>query len=236
MLTNEILNQLQERIKKYDLLCHPFYRAWAAGTLTGDDLRQYAADYYPQVQEFPSYLAEFALRLPEGQLQDSVFANLQDELGGGSDAGVEARSHAELWLDFAEGVGGKRSLLDNRAMAPAEMLDLLDGFHRTATEGLPAEALAAFYAYESQVPRIAQEKERGLRDLYGADQKTCGYFSLHKSADVYHSDVWLEELTKVLAADPSALPSALKSAEDTARALWGALDGIEARRQLRKAA
>ena len=35
-------------------------------------------------------------------------------------------------------------------------------FHRTASEGTQAEALAAFYAYESQVPRVAQEKARGL--------------------------------------------------------------------------
>jgi pyrroloquinoline-quinone synthase len=236
MSTNKILDQIQERINKYDLLCHPFYRAWAAGELTRDDLRQYASDYYLQVQEFPSYLAEFASRLPEGQLQDSVLANLQDELGGCSDRGQEARPHTELWIDFVEGMGGRRPGQGDRAGAPPEISDLLDGFHRIATEGSPAEALAAFYAYESQVPRVAQEKERGLRELYGADEKTCSYFSLHKSADVFHSKVWRDELAKVLDQDSSAAPAALKAAEDTAQALWRALDGIEAKRHRKAAA
>ena len=68
-----------------------------------------------------------------------------------------------------------------------EIRQLIRHFHQVASEGTPEEALAAFYAYESQVPRIAKEKERGLREMYGADDKTCGYFSLHATADVYHS-------------------------------------------------
>jgi len=53
MTTAEFLQQLDACIAKYDLLCHPFYRAWAAGELTRQDLRQYAQDYYPHVEAFP---------------------------------------------------------------------------------------------------------------------------------------------------------------------------------------
>ncbi|MGA3213133.1 MAG: iron-containing redox enzyme family protein [Terriglobales bacterium] len=236
MLTNQFFDQLQGRLNKYDLLCHPFYRAWAAGELTRDDLRQYAGDYFLHVQEFPSYLAEFASRLPEGQLQDSVLANMQDELGGNSDAGPQFRAHSELWVDFLEGMGGKRPVQGDHAATPIEMRDLVESFHRIATEGSPAEVLAALYAYESQVPRIAQEKERGLRNLYGADEKTCAYFSLHKSADVFHSKVWRDELATAVEHDPSEVTAALEAAEGTARALWRALDGIEAKRHRRQAA
>jgi len=112
----------------------------------------------------------------------------------------------------------------------AEMRDLMKHFHQVASEGTPEEALAAFYTYESQVPRVAKEKERGLRELYGADDKTCGYFSLHATADVYHSNVWRTQLEKRLAAHPEAAEAALEAAEDAARMLWRALDGIEAER------
>ena len=37
--------ELHRRIAKHDLLCHPFYKAWSAGELTRDDLRQYSAAY-----------------------------------------------------------------------------------------------------------------------------------------------------------------------------------------------
>ena len=48
----EFSEQLEARIAKYDLLCHPFYKAWAAGELTREELRAYAAEYYPQVAAF----------------------------------------------------------------------------------------------------------------------------------------------------------------------------------------
>ncbi len=103
-------------------------------------------------------------------------------------------------------------------------------FSSVASEGSPEEALAAFYTYESQVPRIAQEKEHGLREMYGADHKTCGYFTLHATADVYHARVWRTQLEKRIAAHPEAADAALDAGEAAARMLWKALDGIEARR------
>jgi pyrroloquinoline-quinone synthase len=111
-----------------------------------------------------------------------------------------------------------------------EIRQLIRYFHEVASEGTPEDALAAFYTYESQVPRIAKEKERGLRETYGADDKTCGYFSLHATADVYHSNVWRKQLEKRIAAHPETADAALNAAEKTARMLWKALDGINARR------
>src|SRR5258708_25918973 len=81
MNTTQFFEQLEASIARYDLLCHPFYRAWAAGELTRDDLREYARQYYHHVESFPSYLAEFALRLDEGELRRAVLANMCDENG-----------------------------------------------------------------------------------------------------------------------------------------------------------
>jgi pyrroloquinoline-quinone synthase len=112
-----------------------------------------------------------------------------------------------------------------------EVNELMQYFHHTANESTPEEALAAFYAYESQVPRVAKEKERGLRDMYQADDKTCGYFTLHATADIYHSNVWRKQLADRLAVNPEAAQAALDAAEHTAKLLWQALDGIEAARK-----
>jgi pyrroloquinoline-quinone synthase len=226
--TAEFLEQLEARIAKYDLLCHPFYKAWAAGQLTRDDLREYAQDYFHHVEAFPSYLAAFGLRLEEGELRRAVLANMCDEKGVDGHDGGNAVPHSELWLDFAEGMGSSRNLEWHSPVK--EIRQLIGHFHHVANEGTTEEALAAFYAYESQVPRIAQEKERGLRAMYGADDKSCGYFVLHATADVYHSRVWRNQLEKRIAANPETAEAALDAAEKTARALWRALDGIEARR------
>ena len=228
MDTAQFLEQLDARIAKYDLLCHPFYKAWSAGELTRDDLRAYAQDYYHHVEAFPSYLASFGLRLEAGELRSAVLANMCDEKGMEGGSAKDAVPHSELWLDFAEGMGSSRNVQWHTPVA--EIGDLTAHFARVATEGTAEEALAAFYAYESQVPRVAQEKERGLRAMYGADDATCGYFTLHATADVFHSRVWRNQLAKRVEANPETAEQALNAAEKAARSLWRALDGIEARR------
>jgi pyrroloquinoline-quinone synthase len=234
MNTAEFFKQLDARIGKYDLLCHPFYKAWSAGQLTRNDLREYAQDYYHHVEAFPSYLAALGMRLDEGELRRAVLANMCDEKGVDGRAGRDSVPHSDLWLDFAEGMGSSRNL-EWHSPVP-EIRQLIGHFQQVASDGSPEEALAAFYTYESQVPRIAQEKERGLREMYGADDKTCGYFSLHATADVYHSRVWRKQLEKRIAAHPETADAALEAAGNAARMLWKALDGIEARRMALAAA
>ncbi|HTS34681.1 MAG TPA: iron-containing redox enzyme family protein [Candidatus Solibacter sp.] len=234
MDTRTFFQELDARIAKHDLLCHPFYQAWSAGKLSREDLREYAQDYYHHVDAFPSYLAAFALRLEEGELRSAVLANMCDEKGVDGRPGKNSVPHSELWLDFAEGMGSSRNL-DWHNPVP-EVRQLIRHFHQTANDATPEEALAAFYAYESQVPRIAKEKERGLRQMYAADDKTCGYFSLHATADVYHSSVWRKQLEKRIAANPDTANAALAAAEKAAHMLWKALDGIEARRTAAAAA
>ena len=228
MNTQDFQAQLDSCISKYDLLCHPFYKAWADGKLTKDDLREYAQDYYHHVASFPTYLAEFGIRLEDGELRQAVLTNMCDEKGADDVFGEPGTPHSDLWLDFVEGMGGSRN---TRLSDPGrEIRDLVDWFHNVARTGTPEEVLAAVYAYESQVPRIAAEKARGLRDMYGSDEKTRQYFEVHTTADVYHSQVWREQLMNCVAANPEAADRALKSAESAAKALWHALDGIEARR------
>jgi pyrroloquinoline-quinone synthase len=228
MNTAMFFEKLDASIAKHDLLCHPFYRAWAAGELTRNDLREYARNYYHHVEAFPCYLAAFALRLDEGELRRAVLANMCDEKGVTEKTGNESVPHSELWLDFAEGMGARREM--DWHLPVAEIRELVRYFYRTASEGTLEEALAAFYAYESQVPRIAKEKERGLREMYGGDDKTCAYFTLHASADIYHSNVWRKQLEKRIAENPDSAYGALDSAKNTAKMLWRALDGIEAAR------
>jgi len=228
MTKHEFFEQLEARIREYDLLCHPFYRAWAAGELTREDLREYGLQYLQHVEAFPGYLQEFAMRAEDKGVRRAVLANRDEEAGANG-----SRPHAELWLDFVEGMGGERS--SRGAATIPEIEGLVAWFDQMARRGAPEEALAAFYAYESQVPRVASEKARGLRERYAADEKTCWYFTLHTTADVYHARVWRNQLERLIEQDPAAAGRALVSAECAAKMLWKALDGIERRRAARRA-
>ncbi len=213
------VQELDARIARFDLLCHPFYQAWSEGKLSTDDLREYSAEYYHHVAAFPTYLSAFHARLEDGELRRNVLRNLADEE-------IEGRAHADLWLDFANGMGANSN--DVRSRQPIAEIDaLIAHFRSAASSANRAEVLATFYAYESQVPRVAKEKASGLRERYAADSKTCGYFTLHQFADVQHSAVWREELERELAAHPEQREAALNAAEDAAQKLWQALDGVQ---------
>ncbi len=227
MTPADFLQQLDARIAQYDLICHPFYKAWSAGELTRDDLREYAQDYFPHVEAFPAYLAQLAVRLEDCELRKSVLANLADEKGS-HDARPNATPHSDMWLDFAEGMGADRDQRGHKTV-PA-MKKLISFFDRVSATGSVEEALAAFYAYESQVPRIAKEKARGLKEFYGADEKTYSYFTLHETADLHHSKVWRDQLAARIEANPKSAEAALDSAEAAAKSLWSALDGINEKR------
>jgi pyrroloquinoline-quinone synthase len=229
MTSQQFFQELDRRIAKYDVICHPFYKAWAAGELTREDLQGYALDYFHHVQAFPAYLAAFGIRLNDGELRRAVLANMRDEQGGEDVYGEPGRAHSDLWLDFADGIGARQTWLRHEPVT--EVRELIGHFSQVASSGTPEEALAAFYAYESQVPRVAKEKDRGLREMYGADERTRAYFTLHTEADVYHANVWKQQLKQRVEAKPETATKALDAAEAAAKALWTALDGIEARRQ-----
>ncbi len=232
MQPQEFWREMERRIAPYDLLCHPFYKAWSAGELTQEDLREYAADYYHHVAAFPAYLVAFNARLSEGPLREAVMANYRDEIGVGSPDG---RPHDEIWLDFAEGMGARAA--DVQMHKPvSEVQELIETFLTLARTASNPEVLAALWTYESQVPRLAREKYVKLREKYAADDVTCGYFDLHAIADVYHAQTWKRKLEYELAGDPAKAEAALAAAETAAKALWRALDGVDRMRHERMVA
>jgi pyrroloquinoline-quinone synthase len=58
-------------------------------------------------------------------------------------------------------------------------------FTRLAESG---HLLAAFYAYESQIPSVATAKIDGLSGFTGVnDERELAFFALHQKADVWHA-------------------------------------------------
>jgi pyrroloquinoline-quinone synthase len=222
--------EFNARIEKYDLLVHSFYQAWTDGLLSKDDLRMYSSQYYKHIEAFPGYLEMLENRLADGGLKQAIKENRLDELGALSS---DKRSHSDIWLDFAAGMGADRSEVDSTENLP-QINQLVDFFGKTASKGNAIEALAAFCAYESQVPRIAKEKAVGLKQHYGADAKSYKYFSIHATADIEHTKVWRELIEQELENGENdrdnTIQLALDAAEKAAQHLWQALDGIEMKR------
>ena len=88
----------REIIAEHHLLKHPFYQAWSEGRLSLDALRQYAVQYYAQVEAFPRFVSSVHSRCPDIRARKVLLENLVDEELHGTD-------HPQLWLQFASGLG-----------------------------------------------------------------------------------------------------------------------------------
>ena len=213
MTTSALLAALDRKIEEFHLLKHPFYRAWTAGRLTRESLALYAAQYYKHVQAFPEYLRNLAAR-SDGNLRSIVEENLAEELH-------PASPHPALWRNFAAALGV--SALDSTRARPG-VAALVETYHELTSHASPAEAVAALYAYESQVPEIAIQKREGLGRFYGiSGPRAVAYFAVHEEADVRHRAAWREWLAAQPSADSGKL---LAAAERALKALWGALDAV----------
>lgn len=218
--------EMDSTIAKFDLLCHPYYVAWSNGELTNADLKMYATEYYRHIEAFPEYLESLETRLPVGKTRAMIAENREDELGA---LASDKRSHSDLWLDFAEGMGA--NVEEVKAHEPmSNVKSLIEQFRKVSKEGSPIEALASFYAYESQIPRVAKEKAVGLKQRYAATARTYKYFSVHATADIEHTKDWRELISEEVSANPEQASAAIKAAEAVAKGLWQVLDQVESRR------
>lgn len=215
-----LLQSLDALIEKYHLLKHPFYRAWTEGRLSKESLGLYAEQYYQHVRAFPENLKELSHRAT-GKLARLVEENLAEELD-------PVAPHPMLWRQFAQALGVSESALADARPLPG-IAALLDTYDEVAAQGTLAQAVAAFYAYEAQVPEIAVEKINGLRRFYGiTESRSLAYFSVHKEADVRHRAAWREWLAAQHELDSV---SVLCAAERGLKALWGGLDAVYPQRR-----
>ncbi len=210
----DVAARLDQTTAARRLLDHPFYRAWAEGSLTIDDLRSNSAQYWRQVEAFPGYLRSVAEALPESAPRRIVEENLRDEVDG---------DHAGLWLKFAAAVGIDPAHVRETPAEP-ETVGCVDAF-AAATERSAEYALGMIYGYESQTPEIAHTKVAGLKDHYGIEGSGVDYFELHGRMDVEHTRE-LAEAIAITAGDGS-LAEAEAGAAAGAEAIWMLLDGVE---------
>jgi len=217
--TIDIIDEVRGITEERSLLKHPFYQAWQRGDLTLDHLRAYACQYWHHVLAFPQYVSAAHAICPDRGDRQELLENLIEEERG-------PENHPELWLRFAEGVGAARADVESAAPLP-ETRRLVDTFRDATARRSFAEACAALYVYESQVPEVAKTKIAGLKRFYGRDdERTLQFFEVHIGADEVHSEVGAK-MVRRHTADAASRAAVLGTARECADALWGFLDGVQ---------
>ncbi len=212
----DVLARIDSLIEERHLLTHPFYTKWVAGTLPLESIQGYATRYYQFESNFPRFLSAIHSRSEDPGVRQMLLDNLWDE-----EAGED--NHAELWLRFAEGLGLDRDAV--KAACPTAASRALVETYRKASEGSVAAGVAALYAYESQVPAVAEAKIRGLKEHYDiSNGPTLAFWHVHGSLDVQHAAGERATLAALAEKEPEEAFSATRDALD---AWWGLLSESE---------
>jgi len=215
-----LISSLDARIDARHLLNHTFYQRWTAGTLTREELRDYARQYYHYALAFPTFISNMHANCDDVPTRQALLENLIEEERG-------PENHPELWLRFCEALGLDRDEVLRGEASPSTR-HLIDTMRSLAREGALHEGLAALYAYESQIPKVAKAKIEGLAKSYDIDApRDVAFFSVHMEADVIHSQT-SQQLLERLCDDEAKAAAAGEATQRTLDALYGFLDGVTA--------
>lgn len=219
-ILKEVTTILDQQIAGRRMLDHPFYQRWTAGTLTRDELQEYARQYYHYALAFPTFLSAMHAKCDDLATRQVLLENLVEEERG-------PENHPELWLRFCESLGLERDGV-MRGEANASTRALVDGMRSLARDGALHQGLAALYAYESQIPDVARAKIEGLAQHYGiTSERDVAFFSVHMEADVVHSSVSREMLNRRCDGEESQR-EATDAVQRTLAGLYRFLDAVTA--------
>ena len=218
-MEKNFIDKIDNLIEKHHLLNHSFYKAWNAGELPKETIREYAAQYFQHVSLFPRYLSAIHSNCDDIKTRQLLLENLNEEEQG-------KENHPELWMRFAEGMGNTRETV-NDTVPIKETEELVKIFKKLSKSEKYHIGLAALYCYESMQPEISETKKDGLQKFYNIyDEDTLKFFTVHMHADKWHREV-VRNIIKRVADSKSKQDEITKSVESTLGALNNFLTGME---------
>ena len=218
-MEKNFIDKIDNLIDKHHLLNHSFYKAWNAGELPKETIREYAAQYFQHVSLFPRYLSAIHSNCDDIKTRQLLLENLNEE-----DQGKE--NHPELWMRFAEGMGNTRKNVNETAPIK-ETKELVETFQKLSKSEKYHIGLAALYCYESMQPEISETKKDGLQKFYNInDENTLKFFTVHMHADKWHRKV-VRNIIKKVADSKSKQNEITNSVERALGALNNFLTGME---------
>lgn len=220
----DVFTRIDQARRECNVLEHPFYRRWSAGTLTERELDVYAGQYRHAVLA----LAEASSRAAAKAASDASSA---EHAAGLERHAAEEAAHVAFWDEFAQAVGSADRGEDSAFEQTQECADAW-----IAGDDL-LEHLAVLYAIEASQPEISKTKLEGLVQRYGYSEEgpATEYFRLHATLDVEHARQARELIERLMKADETQAQSELadrmvERATAALRGNWALLDGVEEQR------
>ncbi len=178
-MIQQSLSHLDALIAEKSLLKHPFYVKWSKGELTRDHMKVYAKEYFHLAKSVPGVVSRIMDRVPadNAAMKSHIEKNMQEE-----------QEHVELWKRFAKSLGITDAELE--AYEPTETVRNAVADLEKLAEQSYEDGVAAMYAFECELPKIAETKKDGLSAFYGLTSEDAHiYFDEHLGEEE-HLKVW----------------------------------------------
>jgi pyrroloquinoline-quinone synthase len=220
----DVLARLDEARAATNVLEHPFYERWSAGTLSPTELSLYADQY-----------RHAALALAQASARAAALSD-SEHRGALERHAAEEAEHVALWDQFAEAAHACAGQDAGEPASRSARTKALEPTGRCAAAWTAGESLleqmAVLYAIEAGQPQIASTKLQGLVEHYGyaAEGPAVEYFRLHERLDVEHARDARELISTLLdrSADAEATGDRmLTCAQRALRGNWELLSGVE---------
>jgi pyrroloquinoline-quinone synthase len=178
-----LIQSIDDNIQHKSLLKHKFYQLWSAGSLSMEDLRGYAKEYFQLVKVVPDLV---------GNVLEQIIAEDEHNIGYINTIKQnmeEEKQHVAPWVSFAESIGVTRNELYDYKCSRKTRDAVLD-MSRLTRRSL-GSGISTLYSFEKQLPEISAKKIEGLVNFYGVqNDRALEYFRIHHKVDIGHSELW----------------------------------------------
>lgn len=169
---------------------HPLGQRLLAGDMTAEQLRFLATQEYPYYASTTWWNAFKLAQSDDLQQQRLLHGPLLDELGTDlvKEAGLPA--HAELFLEYCEGIGLTREETHNAELVPGVVMAVTE-LLRIARERPQFEFIACSnLVIERMRPRFYNKLLEVFAEKYGWVPRSClRFYEVHASGDVQHTSI-----------------------------------------------
>lgn len=220
-----LVDELRAIVDRRHTKDHPLVRRIAAGTLSVEELRFFAQQYYQRTARmFPKLVAAIYSRCPDDPaLERMLLENVFSESGFAN----PAREHKTLFFQFGRALGLSREQIE-RARPVPELQAFIGWRDRIFYDAPWLEAVTAqSFVFEGQNLKRAAVIAKGLKAHYPFSDEDIAFWAEHGSeVEEEHAEVGPRMVEKYATADEVQERLRAVVAEGV-EVYWMVFDGIE---------
>ena len=184
----ELITDLQHTLERRHSKPHPLRQLFLSGRLTKEQLQGWARNQFHEFRNIHRFFGIRYQKCPIPELRRMLLENMVEEEGEDLFGG-KYPSHAELWLQFAAGLGIARDDILNYEPLPG-IRAALEMYVSLVQRSHWAVAIGTGLVFEGGGPKRMREEREALAKHYPWIPANClDFFRAHEYHDTGHGDM-----------------------------------------------